>query len=100
MWIKNLRFLWIKVRIKEPKRFRLSLPISLIVFDEIIDSMNDFMTILCVFVPRRKSDSNSISIAKQAIQITNVFFQEIKEEKPFDLVDVTTEQASVTISYK
>jgi hypothetical protein len=100
MWINNLRFLSIKVKMKEPRKFHLSLPISLIVFHEILDSTNDLLTLLCVFIPRRKSNSNSVSIAKQVVQVLNAFFLEIKEEKPFDLVDVSTEQVSVTISYK
>ncbi len=98
MWIKNLRLIWVKVKITNPK-FRLSLPISFYVFEEILDSTNDLMTFLCMFLPRRKSNTK-LSIARQTVQITHAMFQGVKEEEPFDLVDVTTEQATVTISFK
>ncbi len=101
MLIKNFRILWIRIKTTEKGRFRLTLPISLFAFEELIDCVHDLLTFLCLFSPKYKSGKpRPIHSAKEVVAMTSDIISIIADEEPYDIVDVTTETTSVSVSIR
>jgi hypothetical protein len=101
--------LWISIRIREEKKFSLSLPISFFVLEELIDCAQDLLAIAVWFIPDKKlklSDLNSINLPVQSfspaavsemLQGTRNLLKSLKTSEPYNLVDVTTDNVRVLI---
>jgi hypothetical protein len=100
---------WISIRIQEEKNFSLSLPISLFVIDELLDCIQDLLSIAVWFMPDKKlklSDNKNINLPAQSfspaavsemLKGTRVLLKSLKTSETYDLVDVTTDNVRVLI---
>jgi hypothetical protein len=100
---------WISIRIREEKNFSLSLPISLFVIDELLDCIQDLLSIAVWFMPDKKlklSDNKNINLPPQSfspaavsemLKGTRVLLKSLKTSESYDLVDVTTDNVRVLI---
>lgn len=101
--------LWISIRVSKEKNFSLSLPLSLIVLEELLDSVLDLFEIAVWFMPNKKPllvdkansnySSNSFSpvVIAETLKATRLLFRSLRAREPYDLVDVTTDDVRVLI---
>ncbi|WOO38062.1 hypothetical protein R2R35_06055 [Anaerocolumna sp. AGMB13020] len=101
--------LWISIRIREEKNFSLSLPLSLFVIDELLDCVQDLVSIAVWFIPEKKfklSRNDSINLPVQSfspsaisemLKGTRVLLKSFKTSESYDLVNVTTDNVRVLI---
>lgn len=101
MWNKKFRLVWFKLQRDENPHFYLSFPISLYVFQELLDSILDLLEFVSIFVPNRPNLNSSASVyvyaTKELIQMTMGLFDSLIEGEPYDLVDVTADKIKISI---
>ena len=99
---RGLRLIWIKVNTENGKKFRLSFPVSLNVFRELLDSFQDLITVMCLFVPKSYAPKNSISIhvVKDIVVMVIELLGSITDDGPYDLVDVEADRVKVSIKIR
>jgi len=101
MWNKKFRLVWFKLQRDENPHFYLSFPISLYVFQELLDSILDLLEFACLFVPNRPNRNSSASVSvyaiKELVQMTMGLFDSLIEGEPYDLVDVTADKIKISI---
>ncbi len=100
---------WISIRIREEKKFSLSLPLSLFVIDELLDCIQDLLSIAVLFMPDKKiklSDNKNINLPAQSfspaavsemLKGTRILLKSLKTNESYDLVDVTADNVRVLI---
>jgi hypothetical protein len=100
MWIKGFRILWLNVQVNKDKHFNLTFPISVFVFQELLDSVSDLLVIGCRFSSNRANTlppAISIHTVNQLVQMLSNLLDSLTESEPYDLVDVTADNVKVTI---
>lgn len=99
---RGFRIIWLKVHTENGKMFRFNFPVSLNVFRELLDSFQDLITVICLFVPKSFAPKNSISIhaVKKIIVMVIELFGSITEYGPYDLVDVDANNVKVSIKIR
>lgn len=104
MWNRGFRILWVKVHITGEHHFFLSLPISLIVFQELFDCVLDLMEFACLFIPKNPPAHIPYAISAQSvkdlIQATDKLFRSITDCEPYDLVEVNAKNVTVSIKIR
>ena len=104
MWNNKFRLVWFKLQRDENPHFYLSFPISLYVFQELLDSILDLLELACLFVPNRpnRNSSSSVSIyaIKELVQMTMGLFESLIEGEPYDLVNVTADKFKISIKIR
>ncbi|MFB0921625.1 MAG: hypothetical protein QMB62_12235 [Oscillospiraceae bacterium] len=99
---KSLRIIWLKVHTENGKKFQLNFPVSLGVFRELLDSFQDLVIVICLFVPKSFSPKNSISIhaVKEITVMVIGLLGSITDDGPYDLVDVEADGVRVLIKIR
>jgi hypothetical protein len=82
----------------------LSFPISLYVFQELLDCILDLLELACFFVPKRAFTNSSASFSvytlKEFVRMTMRIFDSLTEGEPFELVDVTADKIKISIKIR
>lgn len=99
---KGLRIVWFNLRTEKCKHFHLAFPISFNVFRELLDSMLDLMTLMCVFAPKAPSSGSHMSVhaVKKLVRMLLELFGSITDDGPYDLVDVAADNVKVSIKIR
>ncbi len=105
---RRSQILWIKICLHEKKPLYLSFPIPLYIFQELLDSILDLLEFACLFIPRRQYGSSSLPAPaettvyqlKTVIAATMQLFAALPEGEPYDLVEVKTNNADVSIKLR
>jgi len=101
MWIRWFRILWVKVSITEGRHFYLNFPVCLNVFQELFDCVLDLMEFACIFVPKNPSAHSPSTVTtrqvKELIHATDKLFHSITDCEPYDIVEVSVKNVSVSI---
>jgi len=99
---RGLRIIWLKVHTENGKRFRLSFPVSLNVFRELLDSFQDLIIVICLFVPKSFVPRNSISVhaVKEITAMLIELLGSITDDGPYDLVNVEADGVKVYIKIR
>ena len=99
---RGLRIIWFRLHTEKGRGFRLLLPISLGVFRELLDSILDLMTFICIFAPKtNRHDSHmSIRTVRELIWMLMDIFGSISEDGPYDLVDVSADNVKVSMKIR
>ncbi len=104
MSIKKYRFLWIKLELDNRRILRIPFPISLYVFQELLDSFLDVLTIACLFAPKLTYPYNTTKItlysAKTLVDVVKKLLTSLAGEEPYELVEVTTDKVRVSIQIR
>jgi hypothetical protein len=104
MWNNRFRILWFKLQREENPHFSISFPISLYVFQELLDGVLDLLELACFFAPNKSntnsSSSFSIYTVKEFVQMTISLFDAVTVGEPYDLVDITADKISILIKIK
>ncbi len=98
----GLRIIWFRMYKENGRSFRLLLPISLNVFRDLLDSILDLMSLICIFAPKTPHSGSRISIhtLKELIQMLMNFFGSINDDGPYDLVDIAADKVKVSIKIR
>ena len=77
-------------------------PISLNVFLELLDSILDLMSLICIFAPKPLISGSHMSVhtAKELITMVIELLCSITEDGPYDLVDVNADDVRVSIKIR
>ena len=99
---KGLRVIWFRLNTGKNKGFHLSYPISMNVFQELLDSFLDLIAFACFFVTKNSKSSSHMSIhdVKELVQMLMALFGSITEDGPYDLVNVATDDVKVSIKIR
>lgn len=119
MSIKSFRLLWIRLETSNKRSISFSLPISLYVFQELLDCILDLLSVACFFVPKvstskvpdskvpvskvpNTNSSSRITIysIKELVIIFMKLLESLTEDEPYELVDVTTDEVKVLIKIR
>ncbi len=104
MSIKSCRLLWLNLQIEGRSFTRIPVPISLYVFQELLDCFLDVLTAACFFVPKVPDSSSSSRITiysmKELVIIVMKLLDSLTEGESYDLVDVTTDNVKVLIKIR
>lgn len=98
MLTNKIHILWLKLQ-REDKHFRLSFPIPLYIFKELLDCILDLLELACFLVPEKNQKDNSqISFygAKIITQMGMNLFDTLAEGEPFNFFDVKTNKIRVS----
>jgi len=84
------------------KHFHLHFPISLNLFRELLDSFNDLIAVICLFVPTTFAPGASIPVhaIKEIAGMLMQLLGSITDDGPYDLVDVEAEKVKVSIKIR
>ncbi len=98
----GLRIIWIKVHTENGKKFRLNFPVSLNIFRELLDSFQDLITVISLFVPKSFAPKNSIPVhaVKDIVMMVIELLGSITDDGPYDLVDVEADSVRVSIKIR
>lgn len=104
MWNKNFRILWFKLQMGKNKHFYFSFPIPLYIFQELLDCNLDLLKFVCLFIPRRpncnSSPSFTVYTVKELVQTILDLFDSLTEFESYELVDITTTKARISIKIR
>ena len=96
--------MWIKVRVKKKRLVSIPFPISLYVFQELLDCLSDILSVACFLAPkatgRASSTGMKIHSAKALVKIVMKLLDSLGGDEPYDLVDVTTDNCKVLIKVR
>lgn len=92
----------LNVRTDNGKKFRLFFPISLNVFRELLDCLEDLTSLACVFTPKTPKQVSHISVrgVRELIRMLITLLGTINEDGPYDLVNVDADNVRVSIKIK
>ena len=99
---RGLRIIWLRVHTDNGKKFKLNFPVSLNVFRELLDSFQDLITVICLFVPKSFTPKHSISVhaVKDIATMVIELLGSITDDGPYDLVNVEAEGVKVFIKIR
>lgn len=104
MWIKSFHFLLVKLQIGGGTHLYIHLPVSLYVFQELLDCALDIMELACLFVPYKTYPHSSSTVSahtvKELIQVTSKLFNSFTDCEPYDLVEVEANNVKVSIKIR
>lgn len=91
--------IWFRLHKEKGRSIRLCLPISLHVLLELLDSLLDVITLICMFAPKKPRFYSGMSVhtAKELTEMLMALLGSITEDGPYDLVDVAADHAKVSI---
>lgn len=98
MLIDRIHVLWLKFQ-REDKHFRLSFPIPLYIFQELLDCILDLFEFICFLVPDKKQNtylSFSVHDIKTLVQKTAELFDSLAVNEPYNLFNIKTNQIRVS----
>jgi hypothetical protein len=104
MSIKGFRLLWIKLQIENKRFISIPLPISLYVFQELLDCFLDLLTVVGFFVPKMTDPNSSSKITIYSVKVLVITVMKLLDsligDEPYDLVDVTTGKVKILIKIR
>lgn len=104
MSINGFRILWCNFQTEKNKDLSFTFPISLYIFQELLDSILDLLIFVCLFLPKaahpNRSSPYNIYTVKELVEMTIKSFDSLTEDEPYELVDVTAEKIKVSIKIK
>lgn len=100
----SIKLLSIKLQIEDKRRISIPFPISLYIFQELLDCFLDLLVVACFFAPKvRASNSSSklnIYSAKALVILVMKLLDSLIGDEPYDFVDVSTDKVKVLIKVK
>lgn len=110
----QFRILWFKLQMEENPHLNLSFPVSLYVFQELLECILDILNFASFFIPNRPvlssltssstslmpSSSFSFHTLKELVQMIMSLFDSLTVGEPYDLVDVTADKIKISIKIK
>lgn len=98
----GLRIIWFRLHTENGKRFRLLFPISLNVFRELVDSILDLISLICIFTPKTPKSGSRLSIraVRELLLMLMYLLGSITEDGPYDLVNVAADNVKVSIKIR
>ena len=102
MWNSGFHIIWFSLRMENGKHFRLSFPISLDVFRELLDSILDITALACVFASKtpRPGSHGTVHTARALVEMVIALLGTVTDDGPYELVDVRTENVKVLIKIR
>jgi hypothetical protein len=104
MWNRGFRIIWVKVHITGSRYFYINLPVSLSVFEELMDCLADLLALACLFIPKNPPSQMRGMLparaAKDLIESTNMLLRTVTDQEPYDLVEVNVENVTVAIKIR
>jgi hypothetical protein len=98
---KRFHILWLKLYIKGNRNIHINFPVSLCIFEELMDCTMDLLTIVCLFIPVRDNKNSSAHLKlydiKELIGLIMILFNSLTEEEPYDLVDIIADKVNISI---
>lgn len=96
--------MWIKIQLENKRCKGIPFPIPLYLFQELLNSIVDILTVACFFVPKQSDLSSSTRISIYSVKALVIevmkLLDSINEDAPYDLVDVTTNKVKVSIKIR
>lgn len=104
MSIKSCRFLWFRLQFEERSFIRIPFPISLYVFQELLDCFADLLTAASFLIPKASDYSSAsritINSLKELIIMVIRLLDSLTEDESYNLIDVTTGRIKVLIKIR
>lgn len=102
MLIKKLQIIWVKVDIKEGKRFYFNIPLSLYTFYELFDCIMDLLNVANFLIPnqQQKNFTYSVHTVKVLMEELIHLMDTLVDSKPYEFVNVEVENVKVSIKIK
>ena len=104
MSIKGCHFLRIKLQIENRRFISIPFPIPLYIFQELLDSFQDLLTVACFFVPKVPDPGSSSPITVHSVKVLIIaaikLLDSLSGDEPYNLVDVTTGKVKVLIKIR
>lgn len=99
---RPFRVIWLKLHIQGKRNFRFSIPISMNVLLELLDSIYDLTALICVFLSETPASRrhNPIHITKDIVAMLLELCRTITDDGPYDLVDVTADDVKVSLKIR
>lgn len=99
---KCLRIIWFKLSAENGKGFHLRFPISLSVFLELLDSIDDLLTVIGYFAPKSPISGSRLSVhsIKELTRMLIALFGSLTENGPYELIDVTADNVKVSVKIR
>lgn len=101
---KGFRVLWVKINVDEHREIHLHFPVSLYVFQELLDCLLDLLALVCMFIPKTapsfKSPTFYIHSSREVLQMLLKLFDSITDHEPYDLVEVSNDNVKVSIKIR
>ena len=98
MLTNKIHIMWLKLQ-REDKHFRLSFPVPLYIFKELLDCILDLLELACFLVPKKKQKDNSqfsVYGAKIITQMGINLLDTLADGEPYNFFDVKTNKISVS----
>ncbi len=98
MLIDKFQILWLRFQ-REDKHFRLSFPISLYIFQELLDCTLDLFEFAYFFTPEKKQKYNSafsVQGARTLVQHAINLFDSLSNDESYYIFDVKTNKIKVS----
>lgn len=94
--------IWFKLHTQNGRNIRLSVPISLFVLRDLLDSMLDSMTLVCLFAPKAPRSGSRFSphAVKEILRTAVAMLGSVTQDGPYDLVDVAADNVSVCVKIR
>lgn len=101
MSIKRLRVLWIKVHIREGKRFYLNIPLAFYAFEELLDCIMDLLNVADFLIPKKQNNLPlSVHTIKSLIKELIHLMDSLVDSEPYDFVNVEVENVKVSLKIR
>lgn len=100
---RGFRILWIKVNVTNGKHFYLNLPISLYVFEELLDCAMDLLNLICFFVPKGQSVASSqvsVHTVRDMFRTILKLLNSLVGSEAYDLVEVEARNVKVSVKIR
>lgn len=101
---KGFRSLRIQLQLENKRFIMIPFPIPLYVFEELLDSFLDILVIACFFAPKTPAPNTSsrvsVPLVKELVVAIIILLRSLKNDEPYDLVDVTTDKVKVLIKIR
>lgn len=101
MSIKGCRLLWLKLQIEGRRFIKIPVPISLIVFYELLDCFLDVLNVGCFFSPKAINSNSTSKITiysvKELVVLVMKLLDSFAQNESYDLVDIKTDNVNILI---
>jgi hypothetical protein len=101
---KGFRVIWVKINIDKHREIHLNLPVSLYVFQELLDCLLDLTAFVCFFVPKTppsyKSASFYIHASRELLQMLLKLFDSFTGHEAYELVEVASDNVRISIKVR
>lgn len=104
MWIKSWRFIWLKLQFEGSSFLKISFPIPLYIFQELLNCFVDLLTAVNFLIPKvpdsRSASRITVISLKEFILAVMKLLDSITGDDSYNLVDVTTGRMKVLIKIR